>query len=675
MSPNNPQAPLERSVLELSSITLTYNQAKSLRIEYNAFNYGYRNRVQYAMKIEGVSNEWQSVGNQHNLMLSNLGYGRYNLRIKASYDGVTWDEAGVFNFEIIVLPPWWATYWAFAIYALLIIIALVSGTQYLKMRLTLEMKLRTESNLRRNMEKLNVEKSRFFSYVSHDLKTPLTLILSPLQRMIEGREMTSRNSLEVIYRNAYRINFLIDELLTFSKIEMEQSRILVRYGNIIEFMGDLSKIFAMVAKERDIDFLVDLEPTIQEVWFSPSTLERIIYNLLSNAFKYTATDGYVKLSTKLVTEGMKTYAVIAVEDSGRGIPKEMHTKIFESYVQVNKSDNREGFGLGLSLTKSLVSIHKGEIYLDSEVGMGSTFAVKLNVSREAYSDEERSDEKITSDGLKKYNLRLSDKIEHISQQEPTPSEEIEERDSVLIVEDNPDMNQHLTSIFERDYLVLRAYNGVEACKIIERNQPTIIVSDIMMPKMDGITLTKRLKQDISTSHIPIVILTAKSEENDHTEGYQVGADAYIGKPFSANNLELLVKNLLQTRRLNIERFKRSTNLDINDITYSSRDEEFVKAIIRLTKENLANGNFAVSDITDHLKISRSLLHNKIKSLTGSSITQFVRSIKMKEAKRLITEGMNVSETSYAIGIIDPNYFTKCFKREFGVTPTDYIKTL
>lgn len=540
------------------------------------------------------------------------------------------------------------------------------------------MRLKTEHEQRVNMEKMNQSKINFFTYVSHDLKTPLTLILSPLQRLIKQKQIDNndREKLEVIYRNANRMHYLIDELLTFSKIEMQQMEINVRKGNIMHFLEEISHIFDIVSKEKEIDFIVSLEETDEEVWFSPSKLERIMYNLLSNAFKYTQPGDYVKLSAKLLKKDSENFIEISVKDSGRGIPKEMKDKIFDSYFQVEKKDHREGFGLGLSLTKSLIHMHKGEIKVESEVGKGSEFIVSLNVSESAYSSSEKSLESITSEEIQKYNLRMKETIELIPDQLiSTEQDNTDVKESILIVEDNKEMNDYLAEIFSKDYQVFRAYNGAEACKLLKKQLPDLIVSDVMMPVMDGLELTAYVKQDLNSSHIPVILLTAKTDELDHIQGYLKGADAYITKPFNAQNLELLVQNMRTNRKQNIEYFKRIEKLNITQITNNPRDEVFMKELVDLIMANIKDEEFGVTEIITHMKVSRSLLHTKLKSLTGCSITQFMRTIKMKEAKIHLQNGMNVSEASYAVGMSDPNYFTKCFKKEFNITPTEFIKQL
>ena len=658
-------------------LTLTHSQAKSIRIEYSGMNYKYTYNTQYAMFMEGIDKDWQYVGNQHQVRFSNLSSGDYVLKIKASHDGLTWDDDGMKTLKIKVLPPWWLSWWAYLVYSVLALLAVLFTYRYAKARLILRMKLKTEHERRLNTEKLNRQKTDFFTYVSHDLKTPLTLILSPLKKIISSGTLSSTDQirLETVYRNAARMNYLIDELLTFSKIEMNQMHISVRQGDIVNFIREISQIFDEVSKEREVQFIRNFEGDGTLVWFSPSKLERILYNLLSNAFKYTHPGDYVKLSVRLDTGSGKTIAVISVKDSGRGIPKELQEKIFESYFQVEKQDHRNGFGLGLALTRSLVHIHKGEITVCSEPGKGSEFTVTLDVSANAYTPEERLSEGITPIEIRKYNQRMKDTLELIPDKKPEEDRKESERETIMLVEDNRDMNDYLCELFGEKYDIIKAYNGEEALKVLQKRLPDVIVSDIMMPRMDGLELTRRVKNDVATSHIPVILLTAKTDEADFTEGYRSGAEAYITKPFSAENLELLIRNIQKNRKMSIERFRKAEKLNVKQIVNNPRDEKFMKELVALIMKNISNEEFSVGDITSGLHISRSLLHTKLKSLTGCSITQFLRTIRMKEAKKRLMEGLNVSEASYAVGMSDPNYFTKCFRKEFNITPTDFIRQM
>lgn len=465
ISPNEEDAPLSTSAVAARQITLSHNQAKSLRIDYSGLNFLYGKHTRYAMKLEGIDKNWQSVESQHQVRFSNLPTGHYVLKIKAGTDGENWDEQGQLNFKIRVLPPIWLSSWAFIIYCIIALCLIGLTYRYTKARLILKMKLKNEHEKRVNIEKMNQQKTNFFTYISHDLKTPLTLILSPLQRIIEQAQISNADKpkLQVIYRNANRMNYLIEELLSFSKIEMKQSHIRVRQGNIMRFINEASHIFNIVAQERELDFIVNLEETDALVWFSPSKLERILYNLLSNAFKYTSAGGCVTLSAKLIHPTPdECMAQISVKDTGRGIPAELQRRIFDSYYQVEQRDNRGGFGIGLALTRSLIHLHKGHIEVESQPGKGSNFIVTLNVCRQAFTAEERSTEEISTDDIRKYNQRLKDTIELIPER-LFEKNNAKSRDIVLVVEDNKEMNEYIADILGQQYEVMCAQNGEEAC--------------------------------------------------------------------------------------------------------------------------------------------------------------------------------------------------------------------
>ena len=661
----------------IATVKLNYEQAKSFTVEFSGLNYRYGTNTYYSTKLEGADNKWQNIGKQHQINFSNLSHGKYILYVKAGNDGINWDEDGVATFEINIKPPFWLSIWAYMVYLILFLIVVYYIYNFSKSRINLIIRLKAEKSLRLDLEELNRQKINFFTYISHDLKTPLTLILTPLQRLLQNAKTEDdKSKIEVILRNANRMHYLVEELLTLSKIEMKQMRITVRKGNVFVFIAEISKIFELFARDRNIDFSIQL-PQNQDVdvWFSPSKLERIIYNLLSNAFKYTRPNGMVLLSANLIEEGDYNYLEINVEDSGRGIPENQLKNIFDNYYQVEKTDHYKGFGIGLSLTKSLVSIHKGTIQVESREGEGTKFTVKINVSENAYDLEQRLSEGISSEDIQKHNDRMQETISLLPEYNKQNKDTSNLCPTLLIVEDNEELINNLEDIFSTKYRVVKAYNGQEGLKCVVKEIPDLIISDVMMPVMGGIEFLKKIKNNLSTSHIPVIMLTAKTAESDVTEGYMHGADAYITKPFNAQNLELLVSNLQKTKNKNIERFKTEDEVNVNQIATNPRDEKFMATLVKFIHENIQDEDFGVTEIVAAMGVSRSLLHTKLKSLANASITEFVRSIKMKEARKHLLNGMNVSETSYSVGMSDPNYFTKCFKKQFNITPSEFINSL
>ncbi|MFV0470259.1 MAG: two-component regulator propeller domain-containing protein, partial [Dysgonomonas sp.] len=670
------RSPLIQNISETNSLELTHSQASSFSFDFTGLNFKYASNTIYAMRLLGADSDWQTINKQRQILFSNLPEGKYELQIKASIDGTHWDEEGMRTLKIRVLPPLWKSWWAMIIYFILLFFAALATLRIIHARLTLRMSLQTEHAEKLQLEELNRHKINFFTFITHDLKTPLTLVLSPLQRLINSKNITPeiKKKMEVIYKNANRMNHLIDEIMTFSKIEMKQLKIAVDQGDVLAFIHEISSIFEMIAIEREIDFVIDIDQTARDnVWFSPSNVERIIYNLLSNAFKYTPKGGMITLAASIEHRSYQTFLNILVEDTGRGIPNELLEKIFENYYQVNPKDASEGTGIGLALTKMLVNIHKGTIKAESN--SGTRFIVHLNVSESAFEDDEKSERILDIASLNTNKSNFVDSVKLFSESIPVKEYEHNTRQKILIVEDNPEMNEYLEEIFAQNFDIVKSFNGKDGLEKAASENPDIIVSDIMMPVMDGLELTAQLKSNLSFSHIPVILLTAKTMENDFTKGYHSGADAYIVKPFNAENLELLVNNLLQTRQRNIERFKTDENTSIQEIVSNPRDEKFMLDLVNLIMENLEDEDFGVSEITSAMAVSRSLLHIKLKKLANVSITEFIRQIKIKEAKKLLLRGHNVSETSFAVGFSDPNYFTKCFKKQIGMTPSEFIKKI
>jgi CheY-like chemotaxis protein/anti-sigma regulatory factor (Ser/Thr protein kinase) len=487
----------------------------------------------------------------------------------------------------------------------------------------------------------------------------------------------TRNTLSVAFRNTHRMKNMLEELVMMSKIEMSHLEVTVRQGDVLEFVDRICDIFRIFAGETGVDFFVGIDNREgRKVWFSPTNIERIIYNLLSNAFKFTPDSGMIHIKAWLSDDGPGGECMlnIQVKDTGCGIEPQLQEKIFENYYTTAEQGKHKGAGIGLALTNSLTKLHKGSISVESAVGEGAVFKVRINVDREAYDEKEigqvpvETAPKSTQEYIDGNNGYLRQARIEIQNHSP-------KRSRILVVEDNRELNEFISQIFSDNFEILTAYDGAEGYETAIREVPDIVISDIVMPESDGLEMTRRLKSDMLTSHIPVVLLTARSEENDKIEGFEGGADAYIEKPFNPQRLELQVNNLLNTRRRNIERFKHEVSFDARKLTRNPRDEKFLSSMVEVIMKNLGNDNFAVKDITDAMCISRSLLHIKLKNLTDLSVTELIRNIRMKEARKMLIQGKNVSETSFMVGISDPNYFSKCFKKQFGQTPSDFLRAL
>lgn len=659
-----------------SVITLTNRQASSFSFTYTAVNFSHAADIHYAIRMSDGEGDWHDMENQHQVFFSNLRPGKYTLGIKASYNGSAWDEQGARYLEIEIRPPFFLSKWAYLIYLTIIGAGAYATYAIIRTRMKMTERINAERTAKTQAEEMNLQKMHFFANISHDLKTPLTLIVGPLQKIVEEKntDQRLREKIRVVLKNTQRMRSLLDKLLLLSKIEMGYARVCVQQGDVLNFIDNICDIFRIFASDNGINFIVNIDYRHKDVWFSASNLERIVYNLLANAFKFTPSGGVIRIRAGLSrdTNGMDILT-LSVKDNGIGIPPEQQEKIFDNYYSSAKTET-SGTGIGLALTKSLVSLHHGTISLRSAVGKGSVFSTKLNVSREAYTPEQINNVPIESEETVSKKL-LQENNEYLQQARIEIQEQEARRTHILIVEDNRELQDFIRQLFERNFDISVASDGSEGYEMAVQLLPDLIISDVMMPKMNGFEMTRKLKSNLMTSHIPIVLLTAKTQEEDKIEGFEMGADAYIAKPFNNTRLELQVRNLLNTRQNNILRFKHNPQTDVRSLAKNPHDEKFMARLIDLIMENLDNDKFSIKDITDSLSVSRSFLHIKLKNLADLSATEFIKTVKMKEARKKLLSGMNVSETSFAIGISDPNYFSKCFKKQFGQTPTEFIKSV
>lgn len=677
-------SPLTKSFDETNKITLTAKQARSFSIEYAAISLGHTSNIAYAIKMEGVDRDWNYVNNQRRIVYSGLPHGNYVFRIKASYSNQSWDSASERVLEIRILPPFYLSNLAFVIYFIIFMVIAYFVFRFVSIRIKEKNLMKMEHLEKENIKAMNKLKIDFFTNISHELKTPLTLIISPLQSVIEDAALDFglKSRLQTVLRNAHRMVKLIEELITFNKIESGQTQIHLQKGNPLEFIEEIYYLFKDVASRKGINFELRLENNGEDVWYSPSCVEKIVNNLLSNAIKFTSEGGSILLNSSIVEiKKGEVFLDIRVEDTGIGIAKEELTNVFKNYYQTRRGQNFDpnGWGIGLALTWNLVQMHKGNISVESEVGKGSKFSVSLNVSEQAFTPKEKSEVKADQNFLVTYNYQKSEILENSAlpiSQLSNPEVELESKYTLLVVDDNRELAEFLSEIFSAKYYrVLTAENGEEALKIAIKSNPDIIISDIMMPVMDGITLCSKLKNDLLTSHIPVILLTAKQGHQNIISGYESGADMYVEKPFNTQALELIVQNMLRTRDQNRKQLKDDPEFNITAVAKNPRDEKLLNAIKEFVNENIENENLSVSDITQAVGVSRTVLHVKMRNLLDMSISEYVRTLRLNRAKELLLEGHNISETAYQTGFSDPNYFSKCFKKKYGSSPTDFISAL
>ena len=671
-------SPLSRHIDDTDTITLSHDQARSFTLHYNVIEPGQNSSVEYQLWVEGIDRGWRNVGSERRFNGFNLRPGTYRLHLRANTSNDGWDSMPQRILTIIVRPPFYLSTWAFLVYGLLLALLVYLAWRIVNGR----MKSRNEVQLAR-MEKAKIEevdraKFDFFTTVSHELKTPLSLIVAPL-RSIAQQELSdeARGHLSMAIKNTRKMESLIGELVTFNKIETDQFPFYVQQGNPLEFIERGVHAFADAARDAGLQLSVVTEDNGEEVWFSPDYAERILNNLLSNALKFTPQGGSVSVKASIEEADHLTYLCFSVSDTGIGIAKEELQNIFNRYYQTKRGHNvnNSGWGIGLSLVKRLAEVHKGSMAVDSELGHGSSFTCRLCVDQAAFPEKSLLTGEKVIVPVEKYEFKEASLITtpHATADGDTDSALTEgQAETLLIVEDNADMLDYLRTYFSKEYHVLTATNGREALDIIGSQAADMVVSDVMMPLMDGIELCQSLKQSMETSHIPVILLTAKSDTADVVAGYRSGAEAYVAKPFEPEALALQIKNIMQLQKKRQTQVQQATDQsDIDATTLSELDKQFIRQINELVDHNLGNSDFAVGDITRALLVSRSLLHTKMKSLVGLSMGDFIRKKRLDRACQMLRQGYNVSETAYATGFSDPNYFSKTFKKHLGVNPSEY----
>lgn len=671
-------SPLSK-VLDLTKeVELSYDQASFFSLEFGVIMPGNNASIEYQIWVEGIDKTWHSTGLERRFSGYKLSPGTYILHVRANDNSREWAECPERVIIIKVRPPFYRSTVAYIIYFILLAL-IIYGAYRMSLARMRERNAVSIANMEKEQfERLNQAKFDFFTSVSHELKTPLSLIVAPL-KVIAKQQLSeeARKNLDIALKNTRKMDGLINELVTFNKIETDQFPFYVQKGNPLEFVRLDALTFRELAEEKSIELSVFCENNGEEVWFSPSYVERILNNLLSNAVKFTPDGGSVNVKASIVTIDTddETYLKLQVSDTGIGIAPEELDNIFGRYYQTKRgyNVNNSGWGIGLSLVKRLTDVHKGNIHVSSEPGKGSTFTVLLNVSGDAFpKDSYITDDKVIVPMSEyKFSPSMNSFIGDESLQSPL-ADNGDDKTKILIVDDNSDLLGFLHTYFSHNYNVLTATNGREALDIAHNEQIQLVVSDVMMPEMDGVELCSTLKSDMQTSHIPVILLTAKSQPDDVVAGYKSGAEAYVSKPFEPEILELQIKNILALQKDRQTEIVNSDEPEVATSNLTDLDRDFIKNINDVIERNISNSDFAISDITRELLISRSLLHIKMKSLMAMSTGDYIRKKRLDRACQLLRNSHSVADTAYKTGFSDPNYFSKVFKKVYGISPSEYI---
>lgn len=634
-------------------VSLNHNQ-DIFSVSFNIMDKSLQGQVEYAYKLEGLSNEWINTGFDNQVTFRNIPYRNYKLRVRARYKNQDWQE-NYSSLTIIVNPPLWLTLWAKLFYLLLTGIFVIFLIRSYKKRLQLRSSLSLEKENVRRQQELNEERLKFYTNITHELKTPLTLILGPLEdlqsdtRIQEGQQ----KKLSLIHKSTIRLLNLVKQILEFRKTETQNKKLCVVRADISEKIMETGLKYKESHRHNNIEFEIIIETNKTQLYFDPEVVTMIIDNLLSNAFKYTQ-NGKITLTLRSINANDIEYTEIEISDTGIGIPEEDITHIFERYYQTNKSKNIPGFGIGLALVKNLVDLHDGSIQVKSIPGKGTSFIVRL-LTNNSYPD-----------------------AIHMSAIQQEVDEEKLNKPIVLVIEDDNDIRDYIAGALFESYDIMVAENGEQGLEAALSSIPDIIICDIMMPVMDGIELCKEVKANVATSHIPVILLTAKDTLQDKTEGYNVGADSYITKPFSASLLKSRVANLIEARKKTASLIASSTSIKQSIIKDSLNkiDKEFMERITNIVEENLMDEKIDIPSIAQELSMSYSSLYRKIKALTGMSTGEFIRKLRIRKAEQLLLSGRyNISEIAHQVGLNSVSYFRECFKEEYGMSPSEYIKKI
>ncbi len=674
---------LTDAISNTSGLTLTHKE-KILSFEFAGLHFASPERNQYAYKMVGFDEDWvYKDASQTQANYTNLKPGSYVFKVKASNNDGVWSEAGV-ALAIHITPPFWLTGWAYFLYFIAGLGLLFLVRSLTLMRANFRYRINLERVEREKSEELNRMQLRFFTNISHEIRTPLTLILGPLEKLAQSTDLSAKlhNQLLNMQKNGERLIRLMNQLMDFRKKEAGFLKLQAIEGNLVEFLKEIHVSFREYALEKGIDFKFESEQREIRCWFDQDMLEKVFFNLLSNAFKFTPNKGKITLR---VCVGLKDpeatdtqytetgkYVKISVLDTGRGIADQHLKNIFDRYYSVQKANpkSERGIGIGLALSKELVQLHHGQIKVESELNKGTDFSVWLPTGNTHLKEDEMLVGFIDSEHENHYQVpgRRQEQV-----QEAAADVNVnKESPLILIVEDNKSVKDFIQSLFSEEYQVLLASDGKEGLAMATTTIPDLIISDVMMPEMDGMELCRQLKTNEKTSHIPIILLTARTSLIYKTEGLETGADDYITKPFEPSLLLLRVKNLINLRKQLKKRSQGKLYLKPADITINSVDEIFLQKAMDLVEKHMDDSTYSVEDFSKDLAMSRVHLYRKLKALVGQSANEFIRTQRLQRAAQLLEKSqLRVAEVAYMVGFNDLKYFRGCFVKQFQVTPSQY----
>ena len=653
LSVGSPASPLEKSITYSNQIELDANQNSfSLQVAALSYQAPEMNRLEY--KLEGYDREWYAVGRNSMINYSNLPYGSYTLRIKGSNSDGKWNEKERV-LDIRIRPPFYLSTWAYVIYVVLALCSLAAIIHFFRRRTQLKHQQTMEKFEREKERELYTAKIDFFTNVAHEIRTPLTLIKSPLENVLTSKSVSDdiRDDLEIMDMNTNRLLDLVNQLLDFRKTETQGFKLDFVEYDVSDILQNTYKRFKPLARQKGLELTIDYPENLYAL-VDKEGLTKIFSNMLTNAIKYSETYIHIKLYVK------EEKIMFSVCNDGHVVPVEMREEIFKPFIQYKGGvlSAVSGTGIGLALARSLAELHEGTLYMDDSTE-NNCFLLSLPLKHAQTAKIEQQEQVISEESTAK---RIAE----------TVSKQC--RYTLLVVEDSLEMQSFVVKQLSSEYQVLTAMNGVEALKILEEQTVHLIISDIMMPEMDGLELCEHLKSELDYSHIPIILLTAKTTLQAKIEGMKLGADVYIEKPFSVEYLRVCVSNLLSNREKLRVSFAHSPFVQTNTMAMTKADESFLKTLKEIVVENMQNPDFCLDDMASLLNMSRSSLNRKIKGILDMTPNDYIRLERLKKAAELLNEGeCKINEVCYMTGFNTPSYFTKCFQKQFGILPKDFVK--
>lgn len=676
--------PLVKDFEDQETLNLKHDE-NNITITYSALSYTLSKRNKYAYKLEGIDKEWNQVEDIRRVNYANLSPGKYTFRVKGSNSDEVWNEQGT-SLIIYIAPPFWWAWWAIIIYLIIILTIVYYIVRYYRVQHDLDHQLA----LKQQEDELHQARINLFTYLSHELRTPLSLIIGPLEDIMQKSTTPAFLTvpLQRIFENSKRLLLLVNELMDFRKQESGQFHLKAAEGDFVQFAEEIIIAFRELSANRNITLNYKIKPDVENLWFDRNLFEKVLLNLLSNAFKHTPSKGVIELiiSNVELDETFKSkleqpnpncyldaqqYLHISISDNGKGIPAKELSRIFDPFYQIPEQNqvNIGGTGIGLSLTKGIVELHHGAIWAESPENTGAIFNILLPYGREHLTEEEVVENYQDAESISPYLHAdlLSEKVEVIEVHTG-------KKNLVLIVEDNAELRQYLKSCLVTHYKVIEAANGKEACEMAMQQMPDIIISDIMMPVMDGLKMCKKIKNDLLTSHIPIILLTARASMLQMKEGLELGADDYITKPFSSNILLLKLKNIMQSRENLKNLYGKRFSLESMGVEVVTADDKFMQKLYKVVENNIENPDLNIDKFCEEINMSSANLYRKIKAVTNLSPLEYVKSVRMQLASKMLKEtDLSVTEISEKVGFNSLIHFSATFRKHFGFSPTKYVQ--